>query len=53
MQRNAGLLADLVVVVHDFITRQHCNVIILHNDANSVLIHRGQTTLLRPTGSQE
>ena len=41
------------VVVHDVMSRQPCNVIILHNGANSVPIHKNQTTLLRPTGSQE
>ena len=42
-----------VGVVHDVMSRQHCNVIILHNGANSLPIHKNQTTLLRPTGSQE
>ena len=42
-----------VVVVHDVMSRQDCNVIILHNGANIVPIHKNQTTLLCPTGSQE
>ena len=41
-----------VGVVHQVMSRQHCNVIILHHGANSP-IHKNQTMLLRSTGSQE
>ena len=42
-----------VRVVHDVMFRQHWNVIILQNGANSLPILKNQTTFLRPTGSQE
>ena len=34
-----------VRVVHDVMSHQHCNVTILHNGANSLPIHKNQTTL--------